>query len=120
DLLDRPDVLVRRDHQVPVRVRVEVEDHEGTLAAVDDQVALVVILRGLRAEDALLLFVLGCVRHVSEAPGRPDPEVGHCCSGYSHPRLRNQTTMPTRITTIAPITMKKAARSPCPGTSEFI
>ena len=77
DLLDRADVLVRRDHQVPVRVRVEVEDHEGALAAVDDQVALVVVLRGLRAEDALLLVVLGCVRHVGEAPRRPDPKICH-------------------------------------------
>ena len=51
----RPDVLERGDHQVPVRVRVEVEDHEAALAAVDDQVRGVVILRGLRAEDALVL-----------------------------------------------------------------
>ena len=58
DVLDAAYVLERGDHQVPVRVRVEVEDHEAVLAAVDDQVRDVVILRGLRAEDALLLEVL--------------------------------------------------------------
>src|SRR6202012_2456036 len=104
DLLDRPDVVVRRNHQVPVRIRVEVEDHEGALAAVDDQVALVVILRGLRAEDALLLFVLGGVRHVGEAPGRPDPKICHCPSGYSQPRRLNHKTIPMRITSMKPMT----------------
>ena len=36
-----------------------------------------VILGLLRAEDALLLDVLGCVLHVLEAVGRPDAMVGH-------------------------------------------
>ncbi len=46
-LLDPADVLVGSHHQVPVRVREEVEDHEAALAAVDDQVRLVVPAAGL-------------------------------------------------------------------------
>ena len=76
-LLQAADVLVGRHHQVAVRVREEVEDHEAALAAVDDQVRLVVVRRRLGAEDALLLDVLGRVLHVGEAPGRPDAEIGH-------------------------------------------
>ncbi len=76
-ILQAADVLEGRDHQVAVRVREEVEDHEAALAAVDDQARLVVSRRRLGAEDALLLDVLGRVLHVSEAPGRPDAEVGH-------------------------------------------
>src|SRR3954454_12766233 len=60
-----------------VRVGEEVEDHEAVLAAVDDQVRLVIVRRRLGAEDALLLDVLGRVLHVSEAPRRPDAKIWH-------------------------------------------
>jgi hypothetical protein len=75
--LDAADVLVGSDHQVAVRVRVEVQDHEAPIATVDDQVLPIVLLAGLHAEDAPLLDVLRRLLHVGEAPGRPDAVVGH-------------------------------------------
>ena len=62
-------------HQVAVRVGEEVEDHEAALAAVDDQRLAVVSRLGLRAEDALVAVFR--ILHVAQAPGRPDPLVGH-------------------------------------------
>ena len=54
DVLEAADVLEGSHHQVAVRVREEVEDHEAALAPVDDQRLAVVALLGLGAEDALV------------------------------------------------------------------
>ena len=91
---------------MPVRVRVEVEDHEAALAAVDDQVRLVVILAGLRAEDALLLHVLGRVLHVGEAPGRPDPLAGHTAD----PREGDGSDLPEGSSGPAPGALARSLR----------
>jgi hypothetical protein len=77
EVLQRRDVPVGGDHQVSVGVGKGVEDHEAQLAAMDDEVLLVVVLCRLGAEDALFFFVLGGVLHVGQAPGRPDAVVGH-------------------------------------------
>src|SRR5205823_14004243 len=63
-------VPVGGDEQVPGRVREPVQQHERALAAVDDQVLLVVALRGA-AKDAAILLVRAL--HVLEPPGRPEP-----------------------------------------------
>jgi hypothetical protein len=64
------DVPERRHHQVPVRVRVEVQEHVRLLAAVDDQVR-VVVAGGLVAEDAPGL--LRALLDVLQPPRRPQP-----------------------------------------------
>ena len=74
-----------------VRVREQVQDHEAALAAVDDQVRLVVALGRLGAEDALLLGVLGGVLHVRETPRRPDPLTGHTAGSYGMAANRTES-----------------------------
>ena len=63
-------VAVRRHHQVAGCVGELVEEHEGQLAAVDDELRLVLRQRGRAAEDA----VVGVVRvlDVLEPPRRPE------------------------------------------------
>src|SRR5579864_1954616 len=62
-------VTVGRNEEVPGRVRVLVEHHEGALAAMDDEVLLVVTLCG-GAEDAAFDLVRDL--DVLEPPGRPE------------------------------------------------
>ncbi len=65
----------RRHHQMPAGIRVEVEDHVAMPPAMDDQRLAVVPVVGLRAEHAFVLLAGG--GHVAQAPGRPDPMIGH-------------------------------------------
>ena len=61
----------RRNHDVPARVRIQVQDDERQLAAFDDQVFLVVRTRQCIAKDAA--FLLGTIFDVFHTPGGPDP-----------------------------------------------
>ena len=76
-VLDSPDMLERSDHQVAVRVRVKVQDHEAVLGAVNDQGRFVIPEGGPGAEDAFVLVVFRGILYVVEAPGRPDPVLAH-------------------------------------------
>ena len=74
-VLDRGDVTVRRDHQVPAVVRVSVEHREAPLAAKEDEARGVVTWARRRAEDALLLRAIAL--HVAQPPRRPEQLVRH-------------------------------------------
>src|SRR5262249_42339097 len=63
------DVPVRRDHDVPRRVRELVQEHERLPSAIDDQAILVACLHGA-AEEATLVLVSTC--DVFEPPRRPE------------------------------------------------
>ena len=78
EVVERRAVPVRRDHQVPGRVRELVEEDEGELAAVDHELRLVLRQRGGAAEDALVAVVR--VLDVLEPPRRP--ELLHARGGY--------------------------------------
>ena len=72
ELVEVGAVPVRRDEQVPGRVRELVQQDEGVLAAVDDELLLVVAL-GRAAEDAavLLVGVPGRTRAATAPTGGP-------------------------------------------------
>ena len=86
-------VPVRRDHQMPGRVRELVQQHERALAAMHDELLLVVARRGA-AEDAAVLLVRAL--DVLEAPRRP--EALH----YSQRFQRKKPSMLTITPTNAP------------------
>ena len=64
-------VPVRRDEQMARRIRELVQEDERALAAMHDELALVVVGRGGGAEEAAVLLVR--VLHVLEPPRRPQP-----------------------------------------------
>src|SRR4029077_10680346 len=69
ELAGRCDVAVGEDHEVPARVRIEIELHVAMLAAVHDQRVLVALL-GLGAEDTGAVVFLRRLE-VGQAPWRP-------------------------------------------------
>ena len=73
-LLDRRLVLERRDHHMPVVVRVGVEDHVAALAAMNDRSGSSSPSSGF--EQKMHSPVFGPF-NVLEAPGRPEPLFRH-------------------------------------------
>src|SRR3954471_4900257 len=84
EVVERRAVPVRRDHKVPRRVRELVEEDEGELAAMDDELRLVLRQPGGAAEDALVPFVR--VLHVLEPPRCPElPHAAEATSASERP-----------------------------------
>src|SRR5262245_25188147 len=88
-----PLVPVRRDHQVSRRVRIPVQQHEGSLAAVDDETRLVVGIGGA-TEDAAVLLVRAL--DVLQAPRGPE-------SLQNQPRTRKRISRPTTVRSSRPM-----------------
>src|SRR5207237_5123819 len=83
-------VPVRRNQQVPGRIRKLVQQDECTLAPVDDELLPVVALR--RAAEHAAVLLIG-TRDVLEAPRRPE-------ALYSHFFQRKKPSMAPTTTTM--------------------
>src|SRR6266849_4346319 len=70
EIVEIETVAVRRDEQMPRRIRELVQQHERALAAVHDEVLFVIAFRGA-AEHAAVLLVRAL--DVLETPRRPQP-----------------------------------------------
>ena len=101
---------VRRDQQVPGRIRKLVQQDECTLAPVDDELLLVVALR--RAAEHAAVLLIG-TRDVLEAPRRPE-------ALYSHFFQRKKPSMAPTTTTMEAMVVRKPVVLSKPGKRTFI
>ena len=68
----RGEMAVRRNQDVPVRIRIEIEDHEAGRPAVQDQLFLIVGVAGGRTEHAFERIVSRCGFDELQPPWCPD------------------------------------------------
>jgi hypothetical protein len=75
-LLERRNVLVGHDHEVPARVRIKIQDDEIPGCAMDDEIRLIAILRDFFAEDAVARGLRAA--DIAIPPRAPDAVHGYC------------------------------------------
>ena len=103
---------VRRDEQVPRRVRELVQQDERALAAVHDEMLLVVVACRGAAEEAAVLLVR--VLDVLEAPRRPEPLHHSQCFQRKKPSIPPTIDDHRRDVAMKPLALSK------PGKCTFI